>query len=135
MVFYTHPRGNTPQKKESEDFTMFTFLDLLVVVSLVLAAATLVSVFLMFLLKNKTAKRVCFFVVCALSLYLSTVGLRIGLGGWFPIQIGVSVLTALTAVGVFVFELISKNNDKHRMIARASSVAVLVVSFANALLF
>ena len=48
MVFYSHQRGNAPQvgsqiKNESEDFNMFTSLDLLVVLFMALAATALVD--------------------------------------------------------------------------------------------
>ena len=45
---------------ESEDMNMFTFLDLLVVVFMVVAASGLLAVSLMFLMKKPAVRRVCF---------------------------------------------------------------------------
>lgn len=113
---------------------MFTFLDLLVVVFMVLIAATLLSLCLMFLLKNKTAKRVCFYIVLALALYLSTVGFRIGIGGWFETQIAVSVLTVLLCIGTLVLERVKAGNDKAFLVARVMSAATIVIALMNAIL-
>ncbi len=113
---------------------MFTSLDLLVIVFMVLAAATLLSLALMFLIRNKAAKRVFFYITSALGLYMSWVGFRIGLGGLFPIQMAVGILTALMCVGAFVLERVGKGNDKMLLIARVISAAALVVALFNAIL-
>lgn len=112
---------------------MFTFLDLLVVVGMGLVAAALLSVCLMFLLKNKTAKKVCFFIVTALALYASTVGLRIGFAGWFPEQIGAAVFAAVMAVGALVLKLVCKGEEKKLLAARIIAAAALVLGVASAL--
>lgn len=111
---------------------MFTSLDLLIVVFMGLVAAALLSLLLMFLLKNKIAKKVCFYVVAALGLYVSTIGLRIGLGGWFPEQIGIGIIAALASVGAFVLELCSKGDEKKLRIARIAVAVALVLGMANA---
>lgn len=113
---------------------MFTSLDLLVVVFMVLGALTLLSLSLMFLIRNKTAKRVFFYIVSGFGLYMSWVGFRIGYGGLFPLQIAVGVLTALMCVGVFVLERVSKRrgSDKLFRLARILSAVVLAVAFFNA---
>lgn len=113
---------------------MFTSLDLLVVVFMVLIAATLLSLCLMLLLKNKTAKRVCFYIVSALGLYLSWVGFRIGFGGMFPIQIAIGIATALMCVGAFVLERVKAGNDKAFFVARVMSAATLLIALLNAIL-
>ena len=113
---------------------MFTSLDLLVVVGMGLVAATLLSLCLMFLLKNKTAKRVFFYIVAALGLYASTIGIRIGFSGWFPEQIGLGVLTALMSIGAFVLERVCKGDEKKLRIARIVAAAALVLGIANGLL-
>lgn len=113
---------------------MFTSLDLIIIVFMVLAAVTLLSLCLMFLLKNKTAKRVFFYIVTALGLYVSSVGLRIGLSGWFTAQIGVGVLTVLMGVGAFVLERISKGDEKKLRAARIVAAAALVLGMSNAIL-
>ena len=113
---------------------MFTSLDLLIVVFMALAAVTLLSLCLMFLIRNKTARKVFFYIASVLGLYVSWVGFRIGFGGMFSIQIAVGVLTALMCVGAFVLERVSKGNDKMFWVARILSAAALVIGFFNAVL-
>lgn len=113
---------------------MLTFLDLLVIVFLALIGATLLSLCLMFLLKNKTAKRVCFYVVTVLSLYVSSIGLRIGLAGCFTAQIAFGVLTVLMAISAFVLERVSKGDEKLLKISRIIAAAALVIGMINAIL-
>ena len=112
---------------------MFTSLDLLIIVFMALAAVTLLSLCLMFLIRNKTARKVFFYIASALGLYVSWIGFRIGIGGLFSIQIGIGILTALMCVGAFVLERVSKGNDKMFMIARFISTAALVIGFCNAI--
>ena len=90
---------------------MLTSLDWLIIVFMGLTAATLLSLCLMFLLRNKTGKRVCLYIVSALALFVSYVALYIGLAGWFPGQIFFGALTALAAVGAVVLDIVSKNSE------------------------
>jgi len=113
---------------------MFTSLDLLIIVFMVLAAAALLSLCLMFLIRNKPARIVFFYIASALGLYVSWVGFRIGVGGLFSFQIAIGVLTALMCIGALVLERISKGNDKMFLAARILSVAALVIGFFNAML-
>ena len=99
-----------------------------------LAAVTLLSLALMFLIRNKTARKVFFYIASALGLYMSWVGFRIGFGGLFPLQIAIGVLTALMCIGAFVLERVSKGNNKMFLIARIISAAALVLGFFNAIL-
>ena len=111
---------------------MLTSLDWLVIVFMIVAAVTLLSLCLMFLIKNKTAKKVFFYIVCVLGLYVSSIGLRIGFGGYFPMQIAIGILTVLVSIGAFVLEIVSKNNDKRLRVARIAAAAALVIGFMNA---
>lgn len=114
---------------------MLNSLDALVIVFMALAAFALLSVVLMFLIKHKTVKNVCFYVVCALALYVSTIGLRIGLGGWFTEQIGLGVITALMSVGAVVLSLFAvkhENPEKLFLPARIAAAASLALGLANA---
>ncbi len=112
---------------------MFTSLDLLVVVFMILAALTLLSVCLMFLIRNKIAKRVFFYIVSAIGLYMSWVDIRIGFGGLFPVQIAVGIVSALICIGAFVLERVSKGNEKLLLIARILGAAALVLGLVNAI--
>lgn len=113
---------------------MFTSLDWLIIVGMGLVAASLLALCLMFLLKNKLGKRICFYGVAALALCVSFIAFEIGLGGWFEGQMFFGALTALSAVGAIVLDFIGKNNEKYRKIARIVAAAALIVGFANALL-
>lgn len=114
---------------------MFTFLDLLVVVFMALAACSVLSLGLMFLLRNEKAKKVCFYVVVALGLYTAYIGFYIGLGGMFTGQVIFSALTLLMAVASVVLERMSKKDPKWFKIARILAMVMLVIGFSNALLF
>lgn len=110
---------------------MFTFLDLLIVVVMALAAASLLSVVLMFVVKNKTVRRVCFYIVAALGVYVGTVGFRINWLG-FEVQAGLAVALALICVGAVVLERVKKGDDKMFLLARGMAAASLVVGMVNA---
>ena len=114
---------------------MFTFLDLLVVVAMALAVASLLALALMFLLRNKTARRVCFYVTSALSLYLTSVGLRIGIGGLFTGQIAVAVMTALLGIGAVVLERVGRKSPKLFLLARIACATTTLIAFCNAFFF
>ena len=111
---------------------MFTSLDLLVVVSMGIIAATFLSLMLMFLLKNQKAKRVFFYIVVALGVYVSTIGFRIGITGFIE-QVVLAVLAALMSVGAFVLERAAGGDGKKLSIARIIAAAALVLGIISAL--
>lgn len=113
---------------------MLTSLDLLVIVFMALAAVTLLSLSLMFLIKNKKARKVFFYVTSTLGLYMSWVGFRIGFGGMFPSMMIIGIITTLVCIGAFVLERVSKGNDKMFLIARILSAVALLVALFNAIL-
>lgn len=112
---------------------MITFLDLLIIVSLVLIAASFLSVVLMFLIRNKKVQRVCFYITVALSLYIGYVGIRINWLG-FEIQAVLAAIMAFVSVGAFVLSLVKRKDDKMFLIARIAAAAALVLGTVNALL-
>lgn len=112
---------------------MFTFLDLLIVVSLVLIAASMLSLALMFLIRNKKVQRVCFYITAALSLYIGYVGVQINWPGFYH-QAVLAVVLAVVSLGAVVLERIKKNDDKMFLVARIAAAAALVTGVANALL-
>ena len=131
MVFCSHQRG-IPKNNESEELNMLTSLDLLVIAFMGLAALTLLSLCLMFLIKNKTAKRIFFYVVLATSLLLSYIGLHIGITGWFTSQIFLGAITVIMSIFAFVLERISKGDEKKLRISRILGAASLILAMANA---
>ena len=110
---------------------MNTFLDLLILVVMVLAAVSLVAMVLMFLVKNKVVKRICLYLVAGLGIYVGYVGLRI-LWPMFPGQSLIAVLVAMTAIGSVVLERLSRNNKKLFLTAQILASAALFVGMLNA---
>ena len=112
---------------------MFTFLDLLIIVSMVLIAASLLSLVLMFLVRSKKVQNVCFYIAVALSLYIGYVGIRINWPDFFH-QAALAAGLALVSVGALVWKLLKKDNDKEFLYARIAAAAALVIGTVNALL-
>lgn len=112
---------------------MTTFLDLLIVAVLALSAAALVATVLMFLVKNRTVKRVCLYLLVAMGIYMGYVGLRIM---WINSleQSVLAVLMALTAIGALVLERMSKDSGRKLLIAEIMASAALFVGMLNAFL-
>ncbi len=111
---------------------MFTFLDLLIVVSMALVAAGVLGLALMFLVKNRKVQQVCLYLMAALGVYIGTVGFRINWLG-FEVQAGLAVLMALVCVAAVVLERVKKGDDKFFRISRIMAAVGLVVGLANAL--
>lgn len=112
---------------------MFTSLDLLIIVVMALAAASLLALALMFLIKNKTVQRVCFYIVVALGVYIGTVGFRINWPG-FILRVGVAVVLALVCIGALVLERVKKNDDRLFLLARVMAAVGLLAGMVNAFL-
>ena len=110
---------------------MYTSLDLLIIVVMALAAASLLALVLMFLIKNKRARQVCLYTVAALGLYMGYVGIRIHYPGFLPQMLLAGVL-ALTAIGSVVLERLSKDDHKKFLIARILASVALVAGMLNA---
>lgn len=112
---------------------MLTSLDLLVIAFMALAALSLLSLCLMFLVKNKIVKRVCFYVVAVLGVYAASIAIRMGLG-LFMDKLVLGILTGLMSVAAVVLDLLSKKYPKLSLIARILAAVALVVGFLNAIL-
>lgn len=112
---------------------MITFLDLLIIVSMVLIAASFLSVVLMFLVRNKKVQHVCFYIAVALSVYIGYVGIRINWPGFFGQAVLAAVLV-LISVGSLVLELVKKNDDKAFLLVRIAAATATVIGVINALL-
>lgn len=110
---------------------MFTSLDLLIIAVMALAAASLLALALMFLVKNRKVKQVCLYIVAGLGLYMGYVGFRIHFPGFLP-QMLLAGLFALTAIGAVVLERLGKNDEKKFRIARILASVALVVGMLNA---
>ncbi|MBQ4649308.1 MAG: hypothetical protein IJB73_01260 [Firmicutes bacterium] len=112
---------------------MFTFLDLLVVVFMVIAASGLLASCLMFLTKKPVLRKACFYITSALALYVGYVGVRIG-GSLFPVQSAAGIAVGIAAIAAVVMALTGKENEKKFMTARIIAAAALVIGIVNAFL-
>lgn len=112
---------------------MMTFLDLLIIVSMALIAGSLLSVVLMFLVKNRKVRRVCLWITAALGLYVGYVGLYINWPMFYG-QAVIAAVMALVGVGALVLSLVKKEDDKAFLIARIAAAASLVIGVVNALM-
>lgn len=112
---------------------MFTFLDLLVIVSMALVTASFLSLALMFLVKNQKIRYVCFCIVVVLGLYMGYAGFRINWYG-FTGQAVLAVVLALVGAGSLVLTWIRKKDEKVFLGARIAAAAALVLGVINALL-
>ena len=109
---------------------MFTSLDLIIIAIWGLIALTVLSVALLFLLKSPKAKRVFFYTVAVLGLYVASVGIRIG-GTWCLTQSIIGVLLALAVIAAVVLERMAKENEKKRLIAHIAVAAALALALIN----
>lgn len=112
---------------------MDTFFDLMIVVVMALSAAALVSLVLMFLLKNKTAQRVSLFLAAILGIYIATVGWRINAPG-FVGQVIIAVVLGLACLAGAVLSVVKKEDDRLFLVSRILAASGLVLGFANAFL-
>ena len=112
---------------------MYTFLDLLIVVSLALIAAGLLTLALMFLIRNNTVRRVCFYIAVALGVYIGYVGIRINWPGYMA-EVIFAIVCALVSLGALLLERLKGSDEKMFLIARIAAAAALILGIANALL-
>ena len=110
---------------------MLNFLDLLVVVFMVLAAASLLALCLMFLVRNPRIKKVCFYIVAALGIYAGSIGIRTG-GFLFPGQTAIGVIAAAVSIAAVVLAIISKGDGKRFKIAQLMAAGALLAGIASA---
>jgi len=110
---------------------MFTFLDLLVIVFMALAALSLFAVCLMFLVKNRKVRKVCFYITVALGIYAAYIGIRI-FRDMFFLQTVLSIVLGLASIGSLVLERVRKDNDQAFLIARILSAVALLAGLLNA---
>lgn len=108
-------------------------MDLMIIIILAVIAAGLLALSLMFLSKNEKLKKVFTYIVGAIGIYASSIGVSIG----WPYFMGQAVAgIALMAVGVaaIVMAIVAKDNVKKNKIARILAAASLVLGMANAIL-
>ena len=109
---------------------MMTSMDLLIIVAMMLIAASMVAMVLMFLVRNKTVKRVSFYLVAGLSIYMGCVGFYI-LWPEFMGQSVIALMTILAGIGVIVLERLSKDNSKRLLFAQVLGSVALIIAIFN----
>ena len=127
MLLY--PRENK-QLTESEVINMLTALDFLTLAFIGLSALSLLAVCLMFLVRKPVARKVCFYIVVILCIYMAYVGLYIS-SGFFLGQTIVAVIVGLTGIATVVLERLSNNDNKKFLIARILSAIALVIGMSK----
>ena len=110
---------------------MLTFLDLFIIVAMSLIAISLVSILVMFIVKNEKVKRICFYLIAALGMYMGYVGFRINWPGFASDYI-VAILMAMVSIIAFVLAKTSKDNKKRFLIAQIMASVALVLGTCNA---
>lgn len=110
---------------------MFTSLDLLVIVFMIIVAVGLLALSLMFLARRSVIKRVCFYIVTVLALYMAYVGIRIGLG-MFPVQAAVGAFAGVASIAAVVLECKNRDPEKKSKAAYLIAAAALVIGVINA---
>lgn len=106
---------------------MFTMLDLIVVVFLVVLAVGLLASSLMFLVRNPKIQRVCVYVVAVLSMYMGSVAIRMGMG-YYPVQTAFGIAGILLSMAVIAAVILYKDRKKVFLTVKVVSVLVLVMS-------
>lgn len=109
-----------------------TTLDLFIVLFIVLLGLTLISIPLMFLLKGKITKRVLFYIICVIALYVAYGGIRIGIVGSFDLQLVLGLFVAVTVIASFILERVFRKNNKVFFIMQIVAASSLFIGILNA---
>lgn len=109
---------------------MLNSLDLLVSIFLEVTVLSLLAMCLMFVIHKPIVRKVCFYVVVVLGIFIAYGGARIG-NFIFPAQTAVAVAAGLLSIAAFVLERRYKGNEKKFLIARVLASAALVVGVFN----
>ena len=111
---------------------MFTSLDLLIIVVMILGGLAILALALMFLIKNNKAQKIFFGISLGLAGYLAYVGIRMGITG-LTFQLIFGVLGLLIGIGSIVTAVFSKNNNKLFLVARVMATVALTFGMLNVL--
>ena len=111
---------------------MFTNLDALVVLFMGLAFAALLSVVLMFLIRNKVVRYVAMGAVLITAACAATFGFLVGFTGAFLGQIAVAALAVLLIPTAIVLSVFGAKHPKLFLVARLVSVASMVLGMLSA---
>lgn len=111
---------------------MLNSLDLLVIVFMAMAALSLLSVLLMFLIKNKIVRSISLYVAAAMGIYSAVVGI-VFFGPYFLAQAVIAILVGAASIAAVVLNVLGlkRKNDKLDLIARITATAALIIGIVN----
>ena len=112
---------------------MLNSLDIMMVVFMMVSVASLLSLGLMFLVRSSQIKKMCFYIVAALGIYIGSVGVRIG-KFVFPVQSAVGVIVAVVSIAAIVLAVTRKDEEKKFQMAQLMAAGALMAGFINAFL-
>lgn len=111
---------------------MLTSLDWLVVLFMGLAFTAMLSLAIMFLIKNRIARYVSMGLVLATAAAAAFFGFMVGITGFFLFQIGVALSAAALIVTAIVLTIRKAKDPKVFLAARITASAALVLGMMSA---
>ncbi len=111
---------------------MLTSLDWLVILFMGLAFASLLSLALMFLIRNKIVRYVSMGIVLASAAGAAFFGFMVGFSGYFLGQLAISLLAVALIVAAIVLGIIGAKRPKLFLVARILAAASVVFGMLSA---
>lgn len=85
----------------------------------------------MFLVKKPIVRKVSFYIVVALGMFIAYIDVQIGLS-LINMQSAIGVCVGITAITALIIALTSKDDEKKFLIAQIVSAIALIVGMFNA---
>ena len=121
----------TSSKHESEEIYMTTFLDLLVIIFIVLVTVCLFCICLMFLTRNLKIKKISYYILSILCIYVGYIGIRIG-DGLFLTQTIIGGIICMISIVTSTMILITKDYEQKFKVAQFIISITFIIGILNA---
>lgn len=121
----------TSSKHESEEIYMTTFLDLLVIIFIVLVTVCLFCICLMFLTRNLRIKKISYYILSILCIYVGYIGIRIG-DGLFLAQTIIGGIICMISIVTSTMILITKDYEQKFKVAQFIISITFIIGILNA---
>lgn len=121
----------TSSKHESEEIYMTTFLDLLVIIFIVLVTVCLFCICLMFLTRNLKIKKISYYILSILCIYVGYIGIRIG-DGLFLAQTIIGGIICMISIVTSTMILITKDYEQKFKVAQFIISITFIIGILNA---
>ena len=121
----------TSSKHESEEIYMTTFLDLLVIIFIVLVTVCLFCICLMFLTRNLKIKKISYYILSILCIYVGYIGIRIG-DGLFLAQTIIGGIICMISIVTSTMILITKDYEQKFKVAQFIISITYIIGILNA---